>query len=136
MAIGMSKHRLIPVPQAVEDELVVIPRRWMNLMEERLGQVHQLLLRPLTTVAAPAPADGWLTRDDVATLTKYSSKTVRRWVRTGKLKAYRPPGSTGVRYKRADVEAMMASTGEGEEDRELAEAQAKMDAAAIRGGYK
>jgi excisionase family DNA binding protein len=126
--MAMSKQRLKAVPQQEEDQLVVIPRRWMTEVSEAL---QQILLRPMAQAPAPPPlpaTDGWLTRLEVAALTKFSAKTVRRWVRLGRLKCYRPPLSTGVRFKLAEVEALMSESRnrEGAEDRELAEARARL----------
>lgn len=125
--MGMSKRHLQPVPPSDDDELVpmLIPRRWMGQMQDNLEQLKQqlrdlLTMRPMAQVQAP-----YMSYEEVAEMTGFSTKTVRRWVKTGKLQGC---GPAGCRFKRAEVEALMASfpKTEGEDDRELAEVRARL----------
>lgn len=56
----------------------------------------------------PEPLD-LLTRKDAAQLLKVHTETVKRWQRTGRLKAY-VLSATVVRYSRADVEQLLAGS--------------------------
>lgn len=55
--------------------------------------------------AAPVPADDDLTVAEAAVLLKCSTKTVRNWIASGHLKAYRQ-GPRAIRITRADVAAL------------------------------
>jgi excisionase family DNA binding protein len=49
-----------------------------------------------------------LTQRDVAQLFQVETRTVRRWVAEGRLRQVNPGGGRVVRYRRADVERLLA----------------------------
>lgn len=60
--------------------------------------------------AAPSPAaEVWLTMEDVCGLAQLSETTVKKYVANGTLKAYRVGGSHHLRFRQADVDAIMVA---------------------------
>lgn len=49
----------------------------------------------------------WLTQKQAADEAKCSERTVRNWIATGRLPAYRPKGSRLIRISRDDLDALM-----------------------------
>lgn len=131
--------RLAPVPSEADGNqmvAVLVPAGWMQDIRDKLDR---LLLRtgdgPLPPKPAPPPGDdlskAWLDFKGVADYAGVNVKTVRRWVRAGKLTVYATPGGR-PRFKRDDVDRMMATipapSSSTEEDREIAEARARLHA--------
>lgn len=105
---------------------VLLPERWMHLVEDKLQRVEELLI----TRAPPAPPpanDGYISREEAARITGYSSKTITRLVRAGKIQTYGPRRN---RLRRSEIDAMMAAPPEGAtvEEKTLAETQARLHA--------
>ena len=48
----------------------------------------------------------WLSRDEVATMLEVHPKTVERYVRLGRLPAYRVGPKNRVRFKKAEIDAI------------------------------
>ena len=51
----------------------------------------------------------WLSVSEVSKIIGVGEQTIRRWVRTGRLKAYRV-GGTVIRIKRADLNSFISSS--------------------------
>ncbi len=52
-------------------------------------------------------ANRWLTMENVCDVAQLSETTVKKYVAQGKLKAYRVGGSHHLRFRQADVDAIM-----------------------------
>lgn len=122
----------VPATGAHDSDVVavLVPAGWMNDIRDKLDRI---LRRgeggggPLPPKAVSATGE-YMTCKEVAAFIKYDPKTVRRLVKAGKLKAYGPRLD---RFKPADVERMMATpipANATDEDREIAEAQARLHA--------
>lgn len=62
-----------------------------------------LVRRPSTP---PVDVDEMLTPREVAAMFRVDPRTVTRWAKTGKLRAYRTPGGH-ARFSRADAEELL-----------------------------
>lgn len=56
----------------------------------------------------PDTTNGYLTAEEVAKLANVSTSTVRRWAKRGQIAASQLPGRGMLRFRRSDVEAMLA----------------------------
>lgn len=63
-------------------------------------------------------ANVYLTLDQVATMLGKHTRTVRRLVTRGALRGYHIPGSRGLYFKRADIEAALQPVEPSEADEE------------------
>ena len=54
----------------------------------------------------PTPDEGWITRQEAATILRVSTSTIDRYARLGQLEKYRTPGR-GTRYMRSEVEGLI-----------------------------
>ena len=59
--------------------------------------------------AVPENTTAYLTAEEVAELANVSASTVRRWAKRGQIAASQLPGRGMLRFRRADVEAMLAN---------------------------
>lgn len=62
--------------------------------------------------AGPTTEGRLMRVSEVAALFDVEDETVRVWVRGGKLRAIRTPGGRGLRFRREDVEALLANSAE------------------------
>ena len=116
--------RLLPEP----DAFVHLREYIEQLVESRVAPIRaklsELERKGPRAIAPDSPAD-FLSREECATITGYSTKTIGRLVRTGRLPAH---GLRADRIRRADLYRVMAELGRGEDggDPALAEARAKL----------
>ena len=57
--------------------------------------------------AAEKQVDRWLTVEDVCAITQLADRTIQKYVASGKLRHYRVGGSGSLRFRQADVDALM-----------------------------
>lgn len=67
-------------------------------------------------LVAAAEANRWLTLEDVMAVTQLADKTIRNYVAQGKLRHYRVADSKLLRFRQADVDALMVLGSQGEHD--------------------
>jgi len=58
----------------------------------------------------------WLTLREAASYLKLHPKTLYRYVRAGKLRQFRPGGTGRPRFRREDLDALLAPNGEQNEE--------------------
>lgn len=107
---------------------VLLPAGWMHEVDTKLEQLLHANDGRIGPQAVPSAGPDYLTREEAATITGYCAKTIGRWIRSRRLKAY---GLRGDRVKRAELDALMASLPKGEpspDDVALAEVSARLHA--------
>ncbi len=103
-----ARLRLVPDGQ---NPFAIVERCMASWLDDRLRTILEEKLREWIS-KAPPPANSpsteqpeYLSRESAAKLAGYSAKTITRWIRAGKLRAY---GLRGERVKRAELEQLMA----------------------------
>ncbi len=61
------------------------------------------------TAPSPAVEERWLTMENVCEIAQLSETTIKKYVAHGVLKAYRVGGSHHLRFRQADVDAIMVA---------------------------
>lgn len=99
------EHALTSKPLPDAQVLVLVPRAWLEDVTSKLDALLKTATRPVQSVGyLPQPAH-YISRDDAAKITGYSTKTIGRLIGAGKLRSY---GARGDRIRRSELDAVMA----------------------------